>query len=134
MALDGRLLFEAIMDPYNLRPVAAEFSGPEASEFSLRTQCWGGRGLDPGLGGVRVDELQRWGLLQEVESLGSLGQRLIHWVRILYAPWAIRHKGPRPMTGSVKVGCFSPLGPGQELSIPSVPLQIQKPTFMPWPW
>lgn len=134
MALDGRLLFEAIMDPYNLRPVAAEFSGPEASEFSLRTQCWGGRGLDPGLGGVRVDELQRWGLLQGVESLGSLGQRLIHCVKILYTPWAIRHKGPRPTTGFVKVGCFSPLGPGQELSIPSVPLQIQKPTFMPWPW
>ncbi|ELK10163.1 Lactotransferrin [Pteropus alecto] len=102
VALDSRLLFEAVMEPYNLRPVAAEFYGTEESEFSLRTQCWGGRGLDPGLYGVRVDESQSWGLLQGVESLGSLGQRLIHWVRTLYALWTIRHKGPCPTTGFVK--------------------------------
>lgn len=134
MALESRLLFEAVMPPYNLQPVAAEYYGTEACEFSLRTQGWGGRDLNPGLCGVRVDELQGWGLLQGLESPGSLGQRLIRLVRLLYAPWAIRHKGPRPTTGFVKVGCFSPSGPDQELLILSVPLQIQKPTSMPWPW
>lgn len=53
VTLDGGLVFEASLKPYNLRPIAAEVYGTQESEFSLRTQSWGGRGCGPGPCGVR---------------------------------------------------------------------------------
>lgn len=38
MTLDGSLVFEAGLDPYKLRPVAAEVYGTEKRELPLGTQ------------------------------------------------------------------------------------------------
>lgn len=38
MTLDGGLVFEAGLKPYNLKPVVAEHYGPKASKFSPGTQ------------------------------------------------------------------------------------------------
>ena len=46
MTLDGGMVFEAGLDPYKLRPVAAEIYGTKECEFSLGTQKlrWPGPG------------------------------------------------------------------------------------------
>lgn len=45
VTLDAGLVYEAGLDPYKLRPVAAEVYGTEERESSLGTRSWGGPGL-----------------------------------------------------------------------------------------
>lgn len=41
MTIDGGLVLEASLAPYNLKPIAAEFYGSKDGEFSLGTQAVG---------------------------------------------------------------------------------------------
>lgn len=79
VTLDGGLVYEAGLEPYKLRPVAAEVYGTEESEFPLEPRA--GVAVALALGSVESEWMSGLGgalgsiILEGTESPGAWGQR-----------------------------------------------------------
>lgn len=79
VTLDGGLVFEASLEPYKLRPVAAEVYGTEESEFPLEPRA--GVAVALALGSVESEPMSCLGgvsdsiTLEGTESPGAWGRR-----------------------------------------------------------